>query len=84
VTVEQIVALANAGALVLLSVVLLTGQVWAKPGVDFLMAQLTKTEVLLAASLSREEKLADSLRENSSIVKEFIAELRRMYPQGPR
>jgi hypothetical protein len=70
VTTEQIVALAQAGGLVLLAVALLTGQVWARPAVDFLRA-------MLDASLAREAKLADALTENTTAMREVIAELRR-------
>lgn len=67
--VKDIVALAQAGGLVLLVTTLLTGQVWAKPGVDFIRQMLTD-------SLAREAKLADALNTNTAVVKEFLAELR--------
>jgi hypothetical protein len=68
-TTEQIIALAQAGGLILLSAALLTGQVWAKPSVDFLRAMLTE-------SLSRETKLADALAANTATMQEAIKELR--------
>lgn len=68
-TTDQIIALAQAGGLILLSVALLTGQVWAKPSVDFLRQMLTE-------SLSRENKLAEALAENTATVREAITDLR--------
>jgi hypothetical protein len=68
-TTEQIIALAQAGGLILLSAALLTGQVWAKPSVDFLRAMLTE-------SLSRETKLADALSANTATMQEAMKELR--------
>jgi hypothetical protein len=68
-TTEQIIALAQAGGLILLSAALLTGQVWAKPAVDFLRS-------MLSDSLNRETKLADALGENTTVMRELIAELR--------
>ncbi len=72
-TTEQIIALAQAGGLVLLSVALLTGQVWAKPSVDFL-------RLMLSESLSRENKLADALTQNTLIMQQAMAELRERRP----
>lgn len=69
-TTDQVVALAQAGGLILLSVALLTGQVWAKPAVDFLRS-------MLDASLARETKLADALTDNTAAMRDVIAELRR-------
>lgn len=66
-TTEQIIALAQAGGLILLSAALLTGQVWAKPSVDFLRAMLTE-------SLSRETKLAEALGANTEAIKELARE----------
>lgn len=60
-TVEQITALAQAGGLILLAVALLTGQVWAKPSVDFLRQMLTE-------SLGRETALADALVTNNTLL----------------
>lgn len=68
-TTEQIIQLAQAGGLILLATALLTGQVWAKPSVDFLRSMLTE-------SLSRETQLAAALRDNTAAVREAIAELR--------
>lgn len=65
---EQIVALAQAGGLILLSAALLTGQVWAKPSVDFLRAMLSE-------SLARESKLADALGANTTVIRELAAQL---------
>lgn len=67
--VKDIVALAQAGGLVLLVTTMLTGQVWAKPAVDFIRQMLTD-------SLSREAKLADALNSNTTVMKDFIAESR--------
>lgn len=69
-TVDQIIALAQAGGLILLTTVLLTGQVWAKPAVEFLKDMLTK-------SILREEKLADALTDNTKTMKDIIEEIRR-------
>lgn len=68
-TVEQITALAQAGGLILLAAALLTGQVWAKPSVDFLRSMLSE-------SLARETKLADALAANTTAMKEAVEELR--------
>lgn len=68
-TTEQIIALAQAGGLILLSAALLTGQVWAKPAVDFLRSMLSE-------SLARETKLADALSANTTVMRELIADLR--------
>lgn len=67
--VEQITALAQAGGLILLAAALLTGQVWAKPSVDFLRSMLSE-------SLARETKLADALAANTAAMKEAVEELR--------
>jgi hypothetical protein len=69
VTVEQITALAQAGGLILLTVALLTGQVWAKPSVEFLRDMLTK-------SLERETKLAEALVANTTAMREAIEAMR--------
>lgn len=74
-TTEQIIALAQAGGLILLSAALLTGQVWAKPSVDFLRAMLTE-------SLSRETKLAEALAANTVTMQEAIRELRERIGAG--
>jgi hypothetical protein len=76
VTTEQIIQIAQAGGLVLLVASLMVGQLWAKPGVDFLREMLAKFEGMLAASLAREDKLADALRENTAAMREAITELR--------
>lgn len=68
-TTEEIIQLAQAGGLILLATALLTGQVWAKPSVDFLRSMLTE-------SLARETKLADALRENTGAMRELMAEFR--------
>ena len=72
-TTDQIVALAQAGGLVLLATALITGQVWAKPSVDFLRQ-------MLDASLERERKLAEALTDNTTAMRDVIAELRRRPP----
>ncbi len=68
-TVDQIVQISQAGGLILLVAALLTGQVWARPSVEFIQA-------MLKGSLDREEKLADALSENTTIMRELVAELR--------
>lgn len=68
-TTDQVIALAQAGGLVLLTVTLLTGQVWARPAVDFVKGMLDQ-------SLLREEKLADALGDNTTVMRELVAELR--------
>lgn len=72
-SVEQITALAQAGGLILLAVALLTGQVWAKPSVDFLRSMLTE-------SLARETKLSDALGTNTAAMQEAMKELQRRPP----
>jgi hypothetical protein len=69
VTTDLIVQLAQAGGLILLAVALITGQVWAKPAVDFLRA-------MLDASLDREAKLAEALTQNTAAMRDVITELR--------
>ncbi len=76
-------AVANAGGLILLSLVFLTGQAWTKPAVEFIQAQLTKTEGREAAGLARESKLADALRENTATMRETLAEVRGSRPAPP-
>jgi hypothetical protein len=73
VTVDQITALAQAGGLILLAAALLTGQVWAKPSVDFLRQMLTE-------SLARETKLAEALATNTATMQEAMKELQRRPP----
>lgn len=63
-TVDQIIALAQASGLVLLVTALLVGQVWAKPAVDFIRTMLTD-------SLARESKLADALGDNTTAMREL-------------
>ena len=57
------------GVILLLVVAMLTGQVWAKPGVDFIMRMLSE-------SIAREAKLAEALGENTAVMRELVAELR--------
>jgi hypothetical protein len=77
VTVDQYIAIAQLGGLVLLAGALLTGQAWSKPAVDFVKEMLTK-------SLAREEKLADALQENTTVMRELVAELRARGSVSPR
>lgn len=73
---DQIVSLAQAGGLVLMVVALLTGQVWARPGVEFIQKQLTGAEERERAALDRSDLALAVTRENTEAMKLVLAELR--------
>ena len=73
---QDIIALAQAGGLVLFVGAVIMGAVWAKPGVDFIMARLKRSDELLDAALLREGKLADAVVQGNVAIKELTAEIR--------